>query len=466
MGLRIQNNIAAMNAHRQLTISNDAMTKSLERLSSGYRINRAADDAAGLSISQAFRADIASYKVASRNTSEANSMLQVAEGAMDQIGNMLTRLKELATQAASANVSDTNREKIEAEKAELLTEIDRIAESTEYAGSFLLNGTFGTVSEEWVTSGVEDGDVILDENTGRSYQYHEGDAAATLSFIFNDTPALTAQTYTMNTSAGATTITMVGADTGDSYQGTVDGTTLNFDGIGLKIVGESDITEAMADATELTVDDPGLNSMNVSGSTTTGTWAITDSGGEITLANGDEEQTVAVVDGEAQTLEFDQLGITLSLNDNYEDGDLDGLEFQVDGEGASTFQVGAKDTDDDRIEISMANATTSALGIDEDELDFSSAASAQSALETIDDAISTLNEGRGDIGAYQNRLSYAAANLSTVIENAQAAESVIRDVDMASEMSTFTKNQILMQAGTSMLAQANMSPQQVLSLFG
>ncbi|MCD6295666.1 MAG: flagellin, partial [Deltaproteobacteria bacterium] len=142
MGLRIQNNIAAMNAHRQLGIADAGMNKSLERLSSGYRINRAADDAAGLAISQSFRADIASFKVASRNTSEASSLLQVAEGGLDQIGNMLTRMKELATQAASAN-SGTNIDKINAEYSQLKLEIDRIANSTEYADSALLDGTFG-----------------------------------------------------------------------------------------------------------------------------------------------------------------------------------------------------------------------------------------------------------------------------------------------------------------------------------
>ena len=140
MGLRIQNNIAAMNAHRQLTISDAGLSKSLERLSSGYRINRAADDAAGLAISQGMRADIASYKVASRNVSEANAMVQVAEGAYDQIGNMLVRLKELATQAASGN-AEGNRDKINAEATQLLNEIDRIANSTEYAGSKLIDGT-------------------------------------------------------------------------------------------------------------------------------------------------------------------------------------------------------------------------------------------------------------------------------------------------------------------------------------
>ncbi|MBW1669614.1 MAG: hypothetical protein JRJ66_16530 [Deltaproteobacteria bacterium] len=139
MGLRIVNNIAAMNTHRQLSVADAGLSKSLERLSSGYRINRAADDAAGLAISQSFRA----FKVAQRNTSEASSMLQVAEGAMEQIGNMLTRLKELATQAASANVGSSERTKIDSEADKLLDEIDRIANGTKYGSDVLINGSFG-----------------------------------------------------------------------------------------------------------------------------------------------------------------------------------------------------------------------------------------------------------------------------------------------------------------------------------
>ena len=131
---------------------------------------------------------------------------------------------------------------------------------------------------------------------------------------------------------------------------------------------------------------------------------------------------------------------------------------------AANFQVGAKDTGNDRIGINLSGVTTTDLSISADSM--LSATSAQGFLTTIDAAIDTLNGARGGIGAIQNRLSYASANLATTIENYQAAESVIRDVDMASEMTTFTKNQILMQAGTAMLAQANMAPQQVLSLFG
>src|SRR3989304_3847650 len=143
MALRIQTNIAAINAHKNLSTSDTNMAKSLQRLSSGFRINRAADDAAGLSISAGFRADVASFQVASKNTTEANALLQVAEGGMEQIGNMLTRLKELATQAASSNVGSAERTKLNAEGNALISEIDRIANGTKYGSTVLLDGTFG-----------------------------------------------------------------------------------------------------------------------------------------------------------------------------------------------------------------------------------------------------------------------------------------------------------------------------------
>jgi flagellin len=369
MSLRIQNNIAAMNAHKNLVISSTGLAKSLERLSSGYRINKAADDAAGLSISQAFRADIASYKVASRNTAEAASLLQVAEGAMDQISNMLTRLKELATQAASANAG-ANLDKINAEGNKLIEEINRIAESTEYAGSKLLNGSFG---------------VALSSGGG---------------------------TITAGT-AGLISVT------------------------GLQ-------SEVKYTSTDITA---GSNSWTISA----------------TLGVGFVEQTVDFSLPESGTKEvrFSALGLTIKIDSDFlaAAGDMQALAAT-----ASVFQVGAKNTEYDRIGISLGSATTTALGLDSDQL--LSAVNAQNFLDTVDAAIGTLNGVRGDIGAAQNRLTYSAANLATTIENVQAAESVIRDVDMAAEMTTFTKNQILLQAGTAMLAQANMAPQAMLALFG
>jgi flagellin len=365
MGLRIQNNIAAMNTHKNLQISDTALSKSLAKLSSGYRINSASDDAAGLAISQSFRADIASYKVAARNASEASSLLQVAEGATDQISNMLTRLKELATQAASANAG-SNLDKINAEGNKLIDEIDRISGSTEYAGSKLLNGTFGVAVSTGITS--------------------------TLGF------------------AGA-----IGLESAKTY------------------------TVATATGGNITI--------------------------SATLASGRVSETVygvtAASAGTTKEVQFQSLGLTLKVNSNFSaatDGSIVSHTAT-----ASNFQIGAKATGNDQIGVLLGSATTVALGVTKDQLD--TASEARTFLTTIDTAIGRLSSTRGDIGAAMNRLSYASANLSTTIENVTAAESTIRDVDMASEMTNFTKNQILLQAGTAMLAQANQAPQGILSLL-
>ena len=467
MGLRIAHNISAMNAHRWLGVADAGLTKSLERLSSGYRINRAADDAAGLAISQSFRADIASFRVASRNTSEASSLLQVGEGAMDQIANMLTRLKELATQAASANAGN-DLDKIDAERSELITEIDRLANVTEYAGTKLIDGSFGNKPAEWGNALINT-TYDLDTKYGNQYLYTDtGGNIGTANFTFNDSVVdLAAGTYTLGTMGALTA--GISLTTGSTvYYGTVsDGNLLTFASLGMTITYDSAITTAMIDTDVITVSDIGYNSMDVAQTASTGTWDITSAAADsITLTNArtSETQTVTTTDGVTQTVDFDALGITLYLNTGYSDNEFDNQKFVVSAGGSSTFQVGSANTSNDRIAISLGDATTTGLGIDG--ISFLTASGAQSALDTIDTAIASLSLVRGNIGAAQNRLGYAAANLATTIENIQAAESVIRDVDMATEMTEFTKNQILLQAGTAMLAQANMAPQQVLALFG
>ena len=466
MGLRIAHNISAMNAHRWLGVADAGLTKSLERLSSGYRINRAADDAAGLAISQSFRADIASFRVASRNTSEASSLLQVGEGAMDQIANMLTRLKELATQAASANAGN-DLDKIDAERSELITEIDRLANVTEYAGTKLIDGSFGNKPAEWGNALINT-TYDLDTKYGNQYLYTDtGGNIGTANFTFNDSVVdLAAGEYTLGTmGALAAGISLTTGST--VYYGTVsDGNVLTFASLGMTITYDSAITTAMIDTDVITVSDIGYNSMDVAQTASTGTWDITSAAADsITLTNArtSETQTVTTTDGVTQTVDFDALGITLYLNTGYADNEFDNQKFVVSAGGSSTFQVGSANTSNDRIAISLGDATTTGLGIDG--ISFLTASGAQSALDTIDTAIAALSLVRGNIGAAQNRLGYAAANLATTIENIQAAESVIRDVDMATEMTEFTKNQILLQAGTAMLAQANMAPQQVLALF-
>lgn len=369
MALRIAHNIAAMNTHRWLSAADAAMAKNLSRLSSGYRINSGADDAAGLAVSSQFRADIASFQVASRNASEATSMLQVADGALDQVGNILTRLKELATQASSANTSDTNRAKLNSEAGKLILEAERIADSTSYGSNKLIDGTYGVT-------------MAATSNT-------DGAGVSSVSGMTSGS-----EVYNFTITAGS-----------DATHWDVQVTTGN---------GSQTIQDAVA---------------------TPGAGATTDA-------------------------YFAAFGITVSFNNSIA---ATVATVTSSATGSSDFRVGATANDYDKIDISLGDAQTAALGIDS--LDLSTASGATTAMATINDAISTLSDRRGAVGAYMNRLMYASANLSTTIENVQGAESTIRDVDMASEMTDFTKNQILTQASTAMLAQANVSAQSILTLF-
>ncbi len=477
MGFRIQNNIAAMNTHRQLSISDANVSKSLERLSSGYRINKAGDDTAGLAISQQFRADIASYKVASRNTSEASSLLQVAEGSLDQMGNILTRLKELATQASSGN-SSSNIAKINAEANQLILEFDRIATSTEYAGTDLLTGNLaaatmtGTIADASHSSEVtlkgEGGTWFGATSTG---QINSGTMSAISGTLDQAVAAMADANNTW-------TLTKDGTDSGftvsngtATYSATLNSaTTLTLTGMG-EDAGDIVITSSGMTTTNVTADTLVLNNMGIStatvdAGTTAQAWTLSTSSGNMVLTGADGTNQSVAEPTAGGTVDFSNLGISFTTGTEWDSGDLDGLTITTaGGAGTSmTFQIGAENATDNQLSINLSDAKAATVGLVSNMID--SATKAQTALTTIDTVIGEINTQRGNVGAYMNRLSYASANLSTTIENVQAAESVIRDVDMAAEMTSFTKNQILLQAGTAMLAQANMAPQQVLSLFG
>ncbi len=473
MALRIANNISAMNTQRWLGVADGGMKRSLERLSSGYRINKAADDAAGLAISQAFRANIASFKVASRNTSEASALLQVAEGGMDQIGNMLTRLKELATQASSANAGQSERDKIDAEGQALLLEIDRIANSSKYGSTALLDGSFGASEAASSYSAGDDNNQVFGT---MAYVYSIATGAAGHSTVLDMGMTITAMKSGITSSVY--TFTTVDGDTIKLGNGTIteqidisfsstSAQTLAFANLGLTITINTTSQSTAWCATQIHIQDTGLSSLSVVGADT-GTYTFAAAGtGAIVLGNGTSTETVSNLSpGTANTVTFSGLNISFDIGTVYTEDNLEGMVFTVTSSGSSgsTFQIGAENNTDNRISITVGGARGSDLGLTA--LDLSSVSNAQSALDLVDTAISSLTSTRGDVGAYMNRLGYAAANLATTIENQQAAESVIRDVDMAEEMTTFTKNQILLQAGTAMLAQANMAPQQVLSLFG
>lgn len=357
-----------MNAHRNLQVSDAGLGKSLERLSSGYRINSAKDDAAGLAISQGFRADIASVRVAQRNITEANALLQTAEGAMNSVGDILTRMKELATQAASANVG-TDISKVSDEYNTLVLEIDRIADSTKYAGAKLTDGTFtaGNTTDEW---------------------------------------------------------------------------------------------DSIADVYDVNVSNAATGAYTVTYSATSNVLSVTK--GSVT-----ETATLADAGGTGGTVSFSELGISFKYTGamvaDTTGAALAAADPTVDAGSTAAFQVGYENTTQSQLGVSIDSIQSADLGLAAN--DVNTAANALSALTTIDSAIDSLSSSRAEIGAYQNRLGYAASNLSITAENFSAAESVIRDVDMAAEMTSFTKNQILLQAGTAMLAQANMAPQGILSLL-
>lgn len=370
MALRIQTNVTALNAHRQLEISDSNMAKSLERLSSGYRVNRAADDAAGLAMSSKFVAQVRSLSVASRNTSQANALLQIAEGGFDQITNILTRLKELVVQAASAN-SNANLTDIDAEASKLLSEIDRIAGSTTFQGTALLTGYGTKTSANSLTA-------------ANAYDLNVSGAAGHIYSVSYST-------------AAAATITM------------------------------KDMTTSV--------------SQNIAAKAGASTYNFSTFGISFKTTGGDAQSTI--LNGVATDL------ATMSVNT-----------------ANSDFQIGEYNGNNYRISFMIDDVQTAALSVTDAGIDLTSIATAQTAMDAIDNAISALASYRASIGAIQNRLSYTSANLAIAIENASAANSVVKDVDMAAEMTTFTKNQILVQAGTAMLAQANMSGQLVLSLFG
>lgn len=374
MGLRIQNNIAAFNAHRNLKISDAGLSRSLERLSSGFRINKASDDAAGLAVSMRFRSQIRSLQQASRNAAEANSMLQVADGAGDQLTNILVRMKELATQAASSNTGSADRTNIAAEVDTLEGELDRIATSTKYAGTTLLDGAFGSLGVSTFGSLVSQ-------------------------------------------------FGIEGVDTSSASVGTEYG---------------------------ITVSTAGNNTMTITDGTTTQTVSI----------------TTASTGLDSQTLDFTNLGIKVDVNALFSNDTLNtmaGSTMTTSAATVSSFQLGYENAADNRIAFSIGDMTLTGLSAD---VNVSTLSGAQTALTTIDAAIDTLADARAEIGRTQNQFGFASANLSSTIENISASESVIRDADMAFETVAFTKNQILLQAGTAMLAQANAAPQSILNLLG
>ncbi|WP_416147305.1 flagellin [Salipaludibacillus sp. HK11] len=384
----INNNIPAMNTHRQLGINQNAMQNSMEKLSSGLRINRAGDDAAGLAISEKMRAQINGLDQASRNAQDGISLIQTAEGALDETHSILQRMRELATQASNDTNTASDREEIQKEVNQLTNEIDRIANTTEFNTQKLLNG------EKEGLRAAETGTVNVESNT-----------TATITAAAADSDALTGSGTVIITR------TAVGDGTGDLADdfSIGDPADLNAE---LAADGTSLTDAAFGDAINLT----GLADMQV---------------------------------GES---------ITISVKAN-DDGNADASK-------ALSFQIGANSGQN--VLVGVNDMRAEALGVrnDGEAIDITSAEKATAAITTINNAIETVSGQRSELGSYQNRLEHTISNLDNASENLSAAESRIRDVDMAAEMMEMTRANILSQASQSMLAQANQQPQSVLQLLG
>jgi len=380
----------ANNAYRNLSTTNMSLGKSLEKLSSGFRINRAADDAAGLVISQGLRAQVSGLRQATRNAQDGISVVQTAEGALNEVHTILNRMRDLTVQAANSGSNDAAaRSAAQAEITALTDEVNRISDKTAFGGTSLLDGTYGVAAA--TTTGV---------------------AASSQSAVTNE--------FTLQIAGGATVTVASVSLAGTSAQDAV-------------------LLQAGINAALTTAGSVHAGNVSVTAGAVAGTLKLDVKG----LQN-------------TQNFILGGFGTTTAAATGW----TAGAGTAAAGTGG-TFQIGANSGD--TVEVRLAN--TNALSLLGGALDVTTATGANSALTALDTAISTVSTTRGNIGALQNRFESMINNLQVTTENLVASESRIRDTDMAAEMTNFTKNQILSQAGTAMLAQANQVPQSILSLL-
>ncbi|MBS5926286.1 MAG: flagellin [Clostridium sp.] len=379
----INHNMNALNAHRNMTANTNSAGKSMEKLSSGLRINRAGDDAAGLAISEKMRGQIRGLDQASRNAQDGISMIQTAEGALNETHNILQRMRELSVQAGNDTNTSDDRKEIQKEIEQLTQEIDRIGNNTEFNTQKLLNGNKSAAAGTEITPAVAAKAGVFEINLADKLKQ-------------NDVLSV------------------------DGVEITLSGTTNDL----IKTELEAKFT-----------------------------------GYEVTVTDAKLTFT------QKKDHELDKEGMSLKLN---------GTELAVDpktkgvsakdaeiASGKVTLQVGANEKQ--VIELEISDMRAASLGVDK--IDITTKESASAAITTVDNAIKGVSAERAKLGAVQNRLEYTTANLNNTSENLTAAESRVRDVDMAKEMMNFSKNNILSQAAQAMLAQANQQPQGVLQLL-
>ena len=485
--MRIQHNIMAMNAYRNLGVNQNALAKNLEKLSSGYRINRAGDDAAGLAISEKMRAQITGLDAASKNVKDGISLVKTAEGALQEVHDMLNRMDYLATQSANGTYdNEVDRANLQKEVDALKSEIDRIADSSNFNGQKLLDGSLNeaklditgasfnsgankTVVDKAATGSVSELDVKAGTAAEQTLTVEYADADGKLHSV--DVK------YTGNTDQGKNSTAIAKALQGNSEISGLFDVTSETGKVKLtsKVTGENG-----AKITNITDTDNKVTK----GQFTTGAAAkkelamgdVPKNGDTLTL-NGKTYEFVT--DGKTDPTNKNAIAVVLGSDENASVKNLakamegsgvkvtnagHNLTFEAEKNGAGlTLQIGDTADSYNQLTVNVGDMHTKALGLGD--LDISTRTGAQEAIKSIKDAINSVSSTRGDLGAIQNRLEHTSNNLGVMKENIQDAESTIRDTDVADEMMRYTKNNILIQASQAMLAQANQVPQGVLQLL-
>ena len=493
----INTNIASLNAQNNLAKSESTLSTAYERLSSGLRINSAADDAAGLAISDRLTSQIEGLDVAQRNAYDGISLAQTAEGAMDESTEILQRMRELALQSVNDSNSAEDREYLQAEVAALQEELSRIANTTAFGGRNLLDGSFGTASFQIGTEAGQTMDISLGNISADAmgYTYKSFDASGTVT-----------ATATPGTEAGAssTTVTVDGVDysidlnadmtaddvatkinnidglTGvtvsggisieDPYQTTLSAITLDAEDSMDVNIGGTDVSLTGTEATDVAAINAALND--------SGIYAEGDGSGTITLSSdssfdvtatitdggndGATAITITPVGGLAVTADDDGGTVTsAAVTSAEQSGSTYAQDFTIDFTNAELdSSIGSVSVDGSAMTLAAGTTFKSVAGID-----ISTSDGASEALNIIDEAISFIDSQRADLGAIQNRLDSTISNLSNIEENVTSARSRIQDADFAEETANLSSATVLQQAATSILAQANAAPENVLALL-
>ena len=502
--MRINNNVMALNAHRQLAVNQSNAAKSMERLSSGMRINRAGDDAAGLAISEKMRGQIRGLKQAQRNAQDGISLIQTAEGALNEIHAILQRMRELTTQSATDTNTIEDRKETQEEINQLAEEITRIADTTEFNTQNLLGGKFAVKFHIGANEGqnVDLAINAMDANALKVAGSGEGLAQFTINGIGVsevDTVAIGVGEHefdvvkldnitiiTMDDSNNSVTVTVakygLANDKGEIVAVSQDGKSFALLAKATKEAGLKTAAELLTE--KIGFDDPVIDgrvtltataiegSDKISLSNIEGTASVEVAGlqaGEYKIANFEDNHTPGIVwSGKPKFALLNSDGDVVALGDGDSD---DGTKFYAieDLNLSANGQLDFSTMIDVEPILSVGTAFEGGETFEvkaDGGINVSDQKSADKAITTINEAIETVSAERSKLGAMQNRLEHTIANLGTSAENLQAAESRIRDLDMAEEIMAFTKNNILQQAATAMLAQANMAPQSVLQLLG